>query len=61
MKQKQFDIEEHEKDILRDFEKGEFESIENAEEEMQIAKEAAHNFRKKWSQIPPDVFVEKLN
>lgn len=47
MKAKQFNIEEYEKKILEDFEREKLVSVDNLDEEMCLAKEAAHNFMKR--------------
>jgi hypothetical protein len=47
MAKKKFDVEQHENDILTDFEKGELQSVDNAAEEMTLAKEAAENYFRK--------------
>ncbi len=46
-----FDIEKHEEEVLEDFEKGEFVSVENPQEEKRIAKQAARNYMKRSSRI----------
>ena len=51
MKEKNFDIEEHEQDILNAFEQGEFSSVPNLKQEMKLANEAAKNFIKRDSRI----------
>ncbi len=55
------DIEKAEKDILRDFEKGEFVSVDNAEEEMELAKKAARHFMKRDTRINIRVSSADLN
>jgi hypothetical protein len=40
MSKKQCDIEQDEKNVLEDFEKGEFNSVDNLDQEMQLAKKA---------------------
>lgn len=47
MNKNECDIEECGKDILDDFEKGEFISVENSEEVMELARQAARNFTKR--------------
>ncbi len=49
MSRKNFDIEQYEKDILEDLEKGEFVSVENLDEEMHLAKRAASRFMNRSS------------
>ncbi len=51
MNKKHFDIEKHEEEILKDFEKGEFVSVDNLQEEKNIAKQAARNYMKRGSRI----------
>lgn len=45
MKAKKFDIEQHEKEILEDFEANRFVSVKNAKKKMGLAREAARNFK----------------
>lgn len=61
MKKKHFDIEQHEKEILDDFEKGELVSVKNVQEEMQLAKQAASNFMKRDNRINIRVSGADLN
>lgn len=61
MSKKQSNIEHDEKDILNDFEKGEFVSVENLDEEMQLAKKAASNFMKRDNRINIRVSSADLN
>lgn len=61
MKAKKNDLENHEKDILEDFEKGKFVSVENVEEEMRLAKEAAHNFMKRENRVSLRISGSDLN
>jgi|SRR5665648_796408 len=61
MSKKHIDIEQHEKDILEDFEKDEFESVANLDEEMQLAKHAASNFMKRDNRINVRVSGADLN
>lgn len=51
MKAEKNDIEQYEKEILEDFEKGNFVSVENAKEEKHFAEEAARNFMKRDSRV----------
>jgi len=51
MNPKQFDIEKQEKAILEDFEKGDFVSVDNLEEEMQLAREAARKFTQRDQRV----------
>ena len=61
MSKKQFDIEQYEKDILEDFEKGKLVSVANLKEEMQVAKKAASNFMKRDNRINIRVSGADLN
>lgn len=45
------DIEKYEDDILEDFEKGEFVSVDNLKEEKNIARKAAKNYMRRSSRI----------
>ncbi len=51
MNKKQIDIEKHENEILEDFEKGEFVSVDNLKEEKNVAKQAAKNYMRRTSRI----------
>jgi hypothetical protein len=46
MSKKRTNIEQHEADILKDFEARNFVSVENNQEEMAMAKKAADNYTK---------------
>ena len=61
MNKKHFNIEKHEEEVLEDFEKGEFVSVENSQEEKQIAKQAARNYMKRSSRINIRVSDADLN
>ena len=61
MSKKHHDIENYEKDILDDFEKGEFVSIENSKEELKLAKQAATNFMKRDNRINIRISGTDLN
>lgn len=61
MKAKKFDLDEHEKEILEEFEKGKFVSVENVEEEMQLAEKAARHFMKRESRISLRISGADLN
>ena len=61
MSKKQRDIEQDEKNILKDFEKGEFKSVDNLDEEMQLAKKAASHFMKRDNRINIRVSAADLN
>lgn len=51
MNKKQIDIEKYENEILEDFEKGEFVSVDNLKEEKNVAKQAAKNYMRRTSRI----------
>lgn len=61
MKTKKFEIDEHEKEILEDFEKGKFISVKNAKEEKHLAEAAAHNFMKRDSRVHVRISGADLN
>lgn len=61
MKAKEFDIEQHEQEILKDFEKGKLVPVEDAEEEMRLAKEAARNFMKRDNRVNVRISGADLN
>ena|SRR3990167_3791905 len=61
MSKKHFNIEQREKEILEDFEKGEFDSVPNLNEEMQLAKQAASNFMKRDNRINIRISGADLN
>jgi predicted DNA binding CopG/RHH family protein len=58
---KHYDIDKHEKDILEDFEKGEFVSVDNAKKESKLAKQAADNFMKRDNRINIRISGADLN
>jgi predicted DNA binding CopG/RHH family protein len=58
---KKHDIEDQEKAILEDLEKGEFVSVDNLEEEMRLAKQAAANFMKRDNRINIRISGADLN
>lgn len=51
MNKKQIDIEKYENEIIEDFEKGEFVSVNNLQEEKSIARQAAKNYMRRTSRI----------
>lgn len=61
MAKKHYDLEDDENEILKDFEKGEFVSVENAKEEIKQAKKAASNFMKRDSRINIRISGADLN
>jgi predicted DNA binding CopG/RHH family protein len=61
MRKKHFDIEQYEQEILADFEKGELVSVDNAEQEIQLARQAARNFAKRNHRINIRVSGADLN
>jgi predicted DNA binding CopG/RHH family protein len=61
MSKKRIDIDEHEEDILKDFEAGDLVPVENNQEEIGIAKKAASNYLKRDSRINIRVSTADLN
>lgn len=61
MGKKHYNIEEDEKEILEDFEKGEFISVDNLNEELALAKQAANNFTKRDNRINIRISGADLN
>lgn len=61
MGKKHFDIEEHEQEILADFEEGKLVSVKNLQEERQLAKQAASNFMKRDNRINIRISAADLN
>src|SRR5437016_1979340 len=61
MSKKHHDIEKQEKTILDDFEEGEFASVDNAKEELKLAKQAASNFMKRDSRVNIRISGTDLN
>jgi len=61
MSQKEFDIERHEEEILADLDAGEFVPVDNLQEEMQLAKQAARNYMKRDNRINLRVSTADLN
>lgn len=64
MSKKHYDIDKHEKDIkdiLEDFEKDEFVSVDNSKEESKLAKQAAKNFMKRDNRINIRISGADLN
>lgn len=61
MSKKHLDIEQHEKEVLEDFEKDKFVSVPNASEEMRLAKLAASNYMKREARINIRVSGADLN
>jgi len=58
---KPFDIEKHERDILKDFEDGAFVSVDNLDEEIDLAKQAAGHFMKRNSRVNVRISGADLN
>ena len=61
MGKKHYNVEEDEKKILDDFEKGAFVSVDNLNEELSLAKQAANNFMKRDSRINIRISGADLN
>ena len=61
MNKKHFEIEKHEDEVLDDFEKGQFTSVENLHQEKNLAKQAAKNYMKRSSRINIRVSEADLN
>jgi predicted DNA binding CopG/RHH family protein len=61
MPKEKIDIEKHEKEILADFERGEFQSIQNVDEAMQFAKEAAEHYTKRDNRVNIRISKADLN
>ncbi len=60
-KKKKYNLEKDEKEILKDFEKGDFVSVRNVNEEMHLAKRAANNFMKRNYRINIRISSADLN
>jgi len=60
-KNKNFDIEKHEAEILKDFEDGNFVSVDNLNQQMQTAKTAAKNFMKRDNRVNIRISSADLN
>jgi len=61
MGKKHYDLDNDEEEILKDFEKGNFVSVENLDEELEFAKRAANNFMKRDSRINIRISAADLN
>ena len=61
MGKKNIDLDNDEKEILKDFEEGNFVSVDNLEEESALAKRAAKNFMKRDSRINIRISAADLN
>ena len=61
MSKKHFNLDNDEKEILKDFEEGNFESVDNLDEESSLAKRAANNFMKRDSRINIRISAADLN
>lgn len=61
MGKKNIDIDQQEKEILKDFEADEFTSVNKPQEEMRLAKAAAANFVKRNSRINIRISNADLN
>jgi predicted DNA binding CopG/RHH family protein len=56
-----YNLENDEKEILKDFESGDFTSVDNVDEELKLAKQAASNFMKRDSRINIRISAADLN
>lgn len=61
MSKKHYDLEKEEKEILKDFEDGNFASVDHLHEELKVAKEAAGNFMKRNSRVNIRISAADLN
>lgn len=61
MAKKHYDLDQDEKEILKDFEEGNFVSTKNLSEELKFAKQAAKNFMKRDSRINIRISAADLN
>ena len=61
MGKKRYDLEKDEKEILKDFENDKFTSVDNLDEELKLAKQAATNFMKRDSRINIRISAADLN
>ncbi len=61
MPKRKFNMNQDEKDVLNDFEKNEFVSVDNIDEEMQLARQAAGRFMKRDNRINIRVSGADLN
>ncbi|OGT46059.1 MAG: hypothetical protein A3E82_08040 [Gammaproteobacteria bacterium RIFCSPHIGHO2_12_FULL_38_11] len=60
-KNKNHDLDAHEKEILEEFEKGNFVSVSDLDEKMQIAKQAAKNYIKRDNRVNIRISAADLN
>src|SRR5689334_7180021 len=56
-----YKLEDNEEEILKDFEEGKFLSIDNSDEEIKLAKQAARHFMKRESRVNVRVSTADLN
>lgn len=61
IRKKQADLDQYEEDVLNDFEKDEFVSVDNVEEEKKLAKQAASHFMKRDNRINIRISGADLN
>lgn len=61
MSKKHIDIEQHEADILKDFEAGEFVPVSNRQDKLKTAEKAASHFMKRDSRINIRISSADLN
>ncbi|OGT44327.1 MAG: hypothetical protein A3F42_01275 [Gammaproteobacteria bacterium RIFCSPHIGHO2_12_FULL_37_34] len=61
MGKKRYNLDNDEKEILKDFEDGNFVSVDNLDEELALAKKAANHFMKRDSRINIRISAADLN
>ena len=61
MTKKPIDIDQHEAEIMADFEANNFVSVENLNDEMKAAKQAASNFMKRDNRVNLRISTADLN
>ncbi|MCX7121385.1 MAG: hypothetical protein NTZ67_06385 [Gammaproteobacteria bacterium] len=60
-KNKNINLDAHEKEIVEEFEKGNFFSVSDVDEQMQLAKQAAKNYVKRDSRVNVRISTADLN
>ena len=61
MVKKRYELDNDENEILKDLEEGNFVSVDNLDEELTLAKQAANNFTKRDSRINIRISAADLN
>ena len=61
MSKKHYDLDAEEEEILKDFENGNLVSVDNLDEELKFAKQAARNFMKRDRRINIRISAADLN